>query len=277
MTLPIYKLGAFAERLFRGGPTAVCVLDSAQEAVLDAATMQAIATENNLGETAFIGRRGKGWWIRWFTPICEVDLAGHPTLAAAWVVFERCGETGGRVVFEGPLGPLPVERDGNLLRMDFPAVPARAEVAPAEIVAAVGADPVACFRMDPIHRVEYRMLVYPDEARLRGLSPDYRVLKERRVNILATAPGSPEGGIDFVSRIFCPAVGEDEDPVTGSAHCTSAPYWAARLGRDDLVARQLSRREPEIRCETRGDRVVLSGRCVPYLEGRIDVPLLAAP
>ncbi len=233
LTLPIYKLGAFAERLFTGGPTVVCVLDDAM----------------------------------------EVDLAGHPTLAAAWVVFERCGETGDSLVFEGSLGPLPVERDGDLLLMDFPAVPACPEPAPAEIVEAVGPDPVACFRMDPIHRIEYRMLVYSDEARLRALAPDYRLIKERQVNILATAPGD---AVEFVSLTFCPAVGEDEDPVTGSAHCTSAPYWADRLGRDRLIARQLSSREPEIRCEPRGDRVILSGRCVPYLKGRIEISLPAS-
>ena len=264
LELPIYKLDAFADRLFRGGPTAVCV----PEAPLDDATMQAIATENNLAETAFIGRRGGGWWIRWFTPVCEVDLAGHPTLAAAAVVFAHYGTGTDHILFEGPLGPLPVEREGDFLRMDFPAVPPRPEATPAEIVDAVGTDPIATFRMDPVHRAEYRMLVYRDEARLRALTPRFEVLKRRRVNIIATAPGEK---VDFVSRIFCPAVAEPEDPVTGSAHCTTAPYWAERLGRKKLVARQLSSREPEILCEVKGDRVLLSGRCVPYLEGRIRI------
>ena len=184
LELPIYKLDAFADRLFRGGPTAVCV----PEAPLDDATMQAIATENNLAETAFIGRRGGGWWIRWFTPVCEVDLAGHPTLAAAAVVFAHYGTGTDHILFEGPLGPLPVEREGDFLRMDFPAVPPRPEATPAEIVDAVGTDPIATFRMDPVHRAEYRMLVYRDEARLRALTPRFEVLKRRRVNIIATAP-----------------------------------------------------------------------------------------
>lgn len=262
MQIPIYKVDAFADRLFGGGPTAVCVLDQ----TLPDDTLQAIATENKLAETAFIWRRGADWRIRWFTPVCEVDLAGHPTLAAAWVVLEKLKPHTDEVLFQGPLGPLPVERRDGMLRMEFPAVPPRPAEAPAEIAKAVGGRILDAFEMDRIHRVEYRMFVYADEDAVRALRPDYPVLAGRRVNILATAPGR---AVDFVSRMFCPAVAEPEDPVTGSAHCTSAPYWAERLGRAKLTACQVSPREPKLSCEVAGGRVFISGRCIPFLEGRI--------
>ncbi|MCX7355571.1 MAG: PhzF family phenazine biosynthesis protein [Alphaproteobacteria bacterium] len=264
MRIPIYKLDAFADRLFGGGPTAVCVLDGN----LPDATLQAIATENNLAETAFIWPDGAAWRIRWFTPVCEVDLAGHPTLAAAWVVLEKLQPGGKNVLFHGPLGPLPVEKRGGRLRMDFPAVPPRPAEAPKEIAEAVGGEIKEAFEMERIHRVEYRMFVYADEAAVRALTPDYPVLVERKVNILVTAPGET---VDFVSRVFCPAVAEPEDPVTGSAHCTSAPYWAQKLGKRALTACQVSPREPKLFCEVAGDRVFIAGTCVPYLEGTITI------
>ena len=264
MRIPIYKLDAFADRLFGGGPTAVCVLDG----TLPDATLQAIATENNLAETAFIWPEGAAWRIRWFTPVCEVDLAGHPTLAAAWVVLEKLRPGDGKVMFHGPLGVLPVEKRDGRLRMDFPAVLPRAAKAPVDIARAVGGDILESFEMERIHRVEYRMFVYADEAAVRALTPDYAVLIERQVNILVTAPGET---VDFVSRVFCPAVAEPEDPVTGSAHCTSAPYWAKRLGKASLTACQVSPREPKLFCEVAGGRVFIAGSCVPYLEGTITV------
>ncbi len=264
MRVPLYKLDAFADRLFGGGPTAVCVLD---ESLPDTA-LQAIATENNLAETAFIWPDGASWRIRWFTPVCEVDLAGHPTLAAAWVVLEKLRPGDQKVLFHGPLGPLPVEKRGERLRMDFPAVPPRPAEAPAEIAKAVGGAIKEAFEMERIHRVEYRMFVYADEAAVRALAPDYDVLVRRQVNILVTAPGDK---VDFVSRVFCPAVAEPEDPVTGSAHCTSAPYWAQKLGKRALTACQVSPREPKLFCEVAGDRVFIAGTCVPYLEGTITV------
>lgn len=264
MQIPIYKLDAFADRLFGGGPTAVCVL----EGNLPDATLQAIATENNLAETAFIWRDGPSWRIRWFTPVCEVDLAGHPTLAAAWVVLEKLQPGADKTLFHGPLGPLPVERRGELLRMDFPAVPPRVADAPEEISQAVGGEVLESFEMERIHRVEYRMFVYADEAAVRALTPDYPVLVQEQVNILVTAPGE---AVDFVSRVFCPAVGEPEDPVTGSAHCTTAPYWAKCLGKRSLTACQVSPREPKLFCEVAGDRVFIAGQCVPYLEGLITI------
>jgi PhzF family phenazine biosynthesis protein len=238
------------------------------ESPLPDAKLQAIATENNLAETAFIWRDGGAWRIRWFTPVCEVDLAGHPTLAAAWVVFEKLQRDAGKVLFHGPLGPLPVERRGSLLRMDFPAVPPRPAAAPKAIAKAVGGDIREAFEMERIHRVEYRMFVYDDEAAVRALTPDYAVLAAQRVNILVTAPGKV---VDFVSRVFCPTVAEPEDPVTGSAHCTLAPYWAKRLGKSALTACQVSPREPKLFCEVAGDRVFIAGKCVPYLEGTITV------
>lgn len=264
MRIPIYKLDAFADRLFGGGPTAVCVLDGN----LPDATLQAIATENNLAETAFIWPDGAAWRIRWFTPVCEVDLAGHPTLAAAWVVLEKLRPGDKKVLFHGPLGPLPVEKRDGKLRMDFPAVPPQPAEAPKEIAEAVGGEIEEAFEMERIHRVEYRMFVYADEAAVRALTPDYAVLAQLQVNILVTAPGET---VDFVSRVFCPAVAEPEDPVTGSAHCTAAPYWAQKLGKRVLTACQVSPREPKLFCEVAGERVFIAGTCVPYLEGTITI------
>jgi PhzF family phenazine biosynthesis protein len=262
--VPIYKLDTFTERLFSGGPTAVCVLTEP----LSDATMQDIAAENNLAETAFIFRSGAGWGIRWFTPLREVHLAGHPTLAAAWVVLNELEPRAEAVSFSSAMGGLRVERLGAMLRMDFPAIPARPASASPDVLSAVGGEPGEAFEIERIHGVEYRMLVYRSEDEIRRLRPDYGRLRDLEVNVLVTAPGEE---VDFVSRMFCPALSDNEDPVTGSAHCTTAPFWARRLCRATLTARQLSPREPRLLCEVRAERVYLSGGCVPYLEGHIAI------
>jgi len=263
MRLPLYQIDAFTSRLFGGNPAAVCPL----EAWLDDATLQAIALENNLSETAFLVPEGDGYRLRWFTPALEVDLCGHATLAAAFVVFETLRPGSDEVAFETRSGGLTVRRDRDLLTMDFPAWPAR-EVQAGEVqealVRGLGVRPAAVYTTRDL------MAVLETEAQVRTLRPDQTALAAiDALGIIATAPGEE---VDFVSRFFAPRAGIPEDPVTGSAHCTLAPYWAARLGKNRLEARQLSARGGELTCEVRGDRVAISGRCVSYLEGTIQLP-----
>uniref|UniRef100_A0A832IC85 PhzF family phenazine biosynthesis protein n=1 Tax=Eiseniibacteriota bacterium TaxID=2212470 RepID=A0A832IC85_UNCEI len=205
-----------------------------------------------------------GWAIRWFTPAAEVDLCGHATLAAAHVVFERLAAGATAVTFASRSGPLSVTRDGERLVLDFPARPARPVALDAALAAALGARPAAALRATDL------MAVFDDEDAVRALAPDLaRVAALDARAVIVTAPGR---GCDFVSRFFAPRVGVPEDPATGSAHCTLTPYWAARLGRARLHARQLSARGGELWCEDRGARVAIAGRVAPYLEGAIEVP-----
>jgi PhzF family phenazine biosynthesis protein len=257
--LPIYQVDAFASRLFAGNPAAVCPLNE----WLDAATMQAIAAENNLSETAFLVRRGECYDLRWFTPVSEVDLCGHATLGSAFVVFEYLDRDAGSVRFNTRSGELTVERKGDLLSMDFPARPPQACEPNAALSAALGKAPKELWASR-----DY-MAVYESEEDVRALAPDMRALVEvGHFAAIATAPGREA---DFVSRFFAPAEGVDEDPVTGSAHCTLVPYWSKRLGKTELRALQVSSRGGELFCRDRGDRVEMAGRAVPYLEGFINV------
>ncbi|MCC6739613.1 MAG: PhzF family phenazine biosynthesis protein [Planctomycetia bacterium] len=261
MRLPIYQVDAFAERPFGGNPAAVVVVKDP----LDAGTMQAIAEENNLSETAFLERGPAGWRIRWFTPACEVDLCGHATLASAWVVFHRLEPAAAHVEFQSASGPLRVaRREDGLLELDFPSRPAVRCQPPDDLVKGLGAGAGAEFLM-----ARDFMAVFPREVDVRNLRPDFATLARVDVTgIIATAPGE---FCDFVSRFFAPASGIDEDPVTGSAHCTLIPYWAARLSKTRLDARQISKRGGALRCELRGDRVGIAGRCRPFLEGTIEI------
>jgi PhzF family phenazine biosynthesis protein len=260
MRIPLYQIDAFVtERLFSGNPAAVCPLDS----WLPADVMQAIAAENNLSETAFFVPEGKGYRLRWFTPSSEVDLCGHATLASAYVVFRWLKPGTGRVDFRTEkAGGLAVTRQGELLALDFPARPP-APCADGEAVsAALGRRPRTLLAAR-----DY-LAVYDTADEILALAPDFAALAALdRFALIVTAPGT--GEIDFVSRFFAPARGVDEDPVTGSAHTTLIPYWAARLGKARLEARQLSRRGGALSCELRGDRVTIAGRAVPYLEGTI--------
>lgn len=261
MQLPIYQVDAFAERPFTGNPAAVVVVKDP----LDAGTMQAVAEENNLSETAFLERAPAGWTIRWFTPACEVDLCGHATLASAWVVFNRLEPTATLVEFRSASGPLRVARlEDGLLELDFPSRPAVRCQPPDDLVKGLGAGAGAEFLM-----ARDFMAVFPREVDVRNLRPDFATLARVDVTgIIATAPGE---SCDFVSRFFAPASGIDEDPVTGSAHCALIPYWAARLSKTRLDARQISKRGGALRCELRGDRVGIAGRCRPFLEGTIEI------
>jgi PhzF family phenazine biosynthesis protein len=258
MTMPIYQVDAFTLGPFSGNPAAVCPLD----AWLDEATMQNIAAENNLAETAFIVARGDGYDLRWFTPTVEVDLCGHATLAAGYVVLNHLRSDLNSVSFETISGELIVSRGGNRLSMDFPArAPAPVPVSEA-LSDALGKAP------SEVHLSRDILAVYDDEASVRDLSPDQAKLLalEEGFGVIVTAKGDT---VDFVSRFFVPKGGIAEDPVTGSAHCTLVPFWAGRLGSSQLVAHQVSARGGELHCELRGDRVIMSGHCVLFLTGSI--------
>lgn len=259
MRLPIYQIDAFAERVFAGNPAAVVPLES----WLPDATMQAIAAENNVSETAFFVREGEGWRLRWFTPAVEVDLCGHATLASARLIFDQIAPERERVSFATRSGILEVTRTGDELALDLPARPPQPCPDTGAVAAALGRTPVALLAAR-----DY-MAVFASAEDIRALAPDLaRVAALDRFAVIATAPGDD---CDFVSRFFAPARGVPEDPVTGSAHCTLVPYWAERLGKTRLLARQLSARGGTLRCELAGDRVRLGGRAVLYLEGTIHV------
>ena len=258
MTIPIYQVDAFTLGPFSGNPAAVCPLD----AWLDDETMQCIAAENNLAETAFIVARKDGYDLRWFTPAVEVDLCGHATLAAGYIVLNHLQPELETVSFETMSGELIVTRDGDRLSMDFPArAPLSAPVSEA-LSDALGQAP------SEVHISRDILAVYDDEATVRGLSPDQAKLAalDEGFGVIVTAKGDT---VDFVSRFFVPKGGIAEDPVTGSAHCTLVPFWAERLCRSQFVAHQISARGGELHCELRGDRVIMSGRCVLFLTGSI--------
>ncbi|MGB5626548.1 MAG: PhzF family phenazine biosynthesis protein [Woeseiaceae bacterium] len=258
MNIPIYQVDAFTLGPFSGNPAAVCPLD----AWLDDTTMQSIAAENNLAETAFIVASDEGYDLRWFTPAIEVDLCGHATLAAGYVILNHLQPDLDAVAFETLSGRLIVTRDGDRLSMDFPArAPTPVAVSQA-LIDALGEAP------SEVHASRDILAVYDDEARVRALSPDQaRLLAlDEGLGVIATARGD---AVDFVSRFFVPKAGIAEDPVTGSAHCTLVPFWAERLGKLQLVAHQVSPRGGELHCEHRGDRVIMSGQCTLFLTGSI--------
>lgn len=259
MELPLYHIDAFTSAVFKGNPAAVCPLDD----WLPTALMQVIAMENNLPETAFIVRENDAWRIRWFTPMTEVRLCGHATLAAAWVVFQHLDTDADHIDFHSLSGPLAVSRSGAQITLDFPAQPGEAASTPPLMAGALGATPVETRAGDD-------WLVVLDSAQeVRGLQPDLGLLRQLdRRGVIVTAPGED---CDFVSRFFAPNCGIDEDPVTGSAHCMLTPYWAQRLGKTRLHARQLSARGGELYCELREARVFMSGQAVPYLQGTIHI------
>jgi len=260
MKLRQFQIDAFATRVFEGNPAAVVPLDR----WLPDATLQAIAVENNLSETAFFVPEGEAYRLRWFSPGGEIDLCGHATLASAWVLFELLGYAGRAIAFDTRSGRLVVKRDGERLAMDFPAIPAQPCPVPAALLAGLKRQPVEVLAAD-----DY-FAVFESEADIRALVPDLAELSRLdRRGVCVTAPGK---SVDFVSRFFGPKWGIPEDPVTGSAHCTLAPYWATRLGKSRFIARQLSRRGGELHCELRGERVIIAGSAVKFMEGEITVP-----
>jgi PhzF family phenazine biosynthesis protein len=262
MPMPLFIVDAFAAAPFAGNPAAVCLPDRPR----DDGWMQRVAGEMNLSETAFPLPEGDGWRLRWFTPAVEVALCGHATLATAHVLWQT-----GRAAPDRPLhfhtksGPLTARREGAWIELDFPALPSRPCEAPPGLAEALGAELawVGNYGLDYLCEVA-------DEATLRGLRPDMQRLaglKTRGVTVTSRPAGAE---YDFVSRFFAPAAGVPEDPVTGSAHCALAPFWAARLGKTEMVGRQASRRGGEVRVRAAGDRVMLGGQAVTVVRGEID-------
>jgi len=260
MKLRIFQVDAFTREAFHGNPAAVVPL----EEWLSAEMMLNIAAENNLAETAFFVRRGDRFELTWFTPELEIDLCGHATLASAYVIWNELGFEGDEIAFDTPKsGTLTVTRGGELMTLDFPSRPAEETDIPEGLADALGATP------EKVLKSRDYLAVYDTESEVLALRPDFRAISELGVHaVIATAPGDQS---DFVSRFFAPSVGVDEDPVTGSAHCTLIPYWAEQLGKNELYARQVSKRGGELFCELRGDRVRIAGNAVLYLKGEIYV------
>ena len=257
MKIPMFQIDAFTSELFGGNPAAVCVLGDWPEDNV----MQAIAMENNLSETAFLIERSDHYDLRWFTPAAEIDLAGHPTLAAAFAVFEFLKPGLKQVRFETNSGALTVTRDGDLLAMNFPATPAIPCDPPNDLIKALGVKPVEVL-LSRDH-----MVALESEADVLAVRPDFTLLRQlNSMGVIITAPGDKS---DFVSRFFAPKMGIPEDPVTGSAHCTLIPYWAQRLGKPDLSAIQLSQRKGRLSCRDMGERVQIAGSAVLFFSGDI--------
>lgn len=261
MRAPIFQIDAFTSRRFAGNPAAVIVLPHYPNDEI----LQSIAAENNLAETAFLVLTDGTYHLRWFTPITEVPLCGHATLASAAVVMERLEPQRREVVFNSLSGPLTVTRTQLGYVLDFPARPSEPVERPVGLAEALGVAPREIY----VNTFNYLALV--DNVKLlRELAPDMpRLARIDRPGVIVTAPG--EGGYDFVSRYFAPAKGIPEDPVTGAAHCMLAPYWSKRLGKLEFRAFQASRRGGEVICRLKQDRVELEGNCVFYLEGEVEI------
>ena len=272
MTLPLFLVDAFARRPFAGNPAAVCPLPE----WLPAETMQQMAAEHNLAETAFFVPLPAGseadFHLRWFTPTFEIDLCGHATLASAHVLWQELGFAKNEITFQSQSGPLRVRREGDgRLVLDFPSRPPRPlqEVEyPAALAKALGPGAAT-----PRALLASRDLVaeFAHANEVLALRPDFAALEGiGYIGVIATAPG-PEG-VDFISRFFAPEVGVPEDPVTGSAHSTLIPFWAEKLGKTELFARQESARGGELWCRLRGERVDIGGYAVTYLRGQVQLP-----
>lgn len=261
VSLPFFWIDAFTDRVFGGNPAGVVPL----ERWLPDETMQRIAFEHGLSETAFFVPTGPGQYhLRWFTPAIEVELCGHATLASAHVLWTERGAHAERLRFASRSGPLQVARAGDRLELDFPSQQAAPAAAPELLLRSLGRAP------EFVGRAGTRWLcVFARAADVRELRPDFAGLAGVKPGrVIVTAPGDD---CDFVSRFFAPDAGIAEDPVTGSAHCTLTPYWAERLGRTRLHARQVSTRGGELWCELRGDRIGIAGRAVTYLRGEIAI------
>ena len=255
------QVDAFTDRPFCGNPAAVCILASER----DESWMQLVAREMSLAETAFLVRRGEVFDLRWFTPLCEVDLCGHATLASAHALWEGGHLPLGTIAhFHTRSGILTAERRDGLIWLDFPSTPAPPAPAPAELTAGLGV-PLAF-----VGRTPFDYLVEVDrEETLLSLAPDLGMLARLPVRGVIVTSRSETGGRDFVSRFFAPAVGVPEDPVTGSAHCALAPFWAERLGRDEMLGFQASARGGQVWVRLAGDRALLGGHAVTVLHGEL--------
>ncbi len=260
MIINYYHVDAFTSVPFAGNPAGVCLLDH----WLEDALLQSIASEHNLSETAFVVRHGQEFELRWFTPELEIDLCGHATLASAHVLFEETGHPENEIRFHSQSGVLVTRREGKRIELDFPARPATPCSAPEALSEGLGGAPAAVLKSR-----DY-LAVFASEREVAALKPDFTKLQKiPTVGIIVTAPGD---SVDFVSRFFAPAAGVPEDPVTGSAHCTLIPYWAERLGKSQLQARQISRRGGDLFCRNLGSRVGIAGYVVTYSRGQLRLP-----
>ncbi len=259
MKQKLYQVDAFADKLFEGNPAAVCPLNE----WLPDTTLQQIAMENNLSETAYFVKEEDGYGLRWFTPVAEVDLCGHATLAAAHVLFEHLQYKEAVISFSSNSGQLSVRKESGMLSMNFPASHREEVVPPQNLMEALGTN------SDKVFKETDYMVVLDDEEQVKNLDPNFFLLNRIKTRgIIVTAPGSE---YDFVSRFFAPAVGINEDPVTGSAHTMLAPYWSEILGKKQMKARQVSPRGGTVYCNVLGERVEIAGNAVTYLEGMIEI------
>jgi PhzF family phenazine biosynthesis protein len=259
MKIPYYHIDAFTDQKFCGNPAGVCPLES----WLPDNLMQKIAAENKHAETAFFVKENDYFRLRWFTPLSEVDLCGHATLASAYVITHFLGYTGKEIRFETLSGTLKVETRDDLLVMDFPSRPPRPYKATEALFKGLGTEPIEILKARDV------LALLPSEQDLLKIKPNFEALsKVEALGIIVTAPGNE---VDFVSRFFAPGVGVPEDPVTGSSHSTLIPYWAEKLSKSKLIARQLSARGGELYCELAGDRVKIGGHAVHYLQGQIEI------
>ncbi len=259
MRIPYYHVDAFTDKRFSGNPAGVCILNG----WLPDEVLQGIAMENSLSETAFVLARDDCFELRWFSPKLEIDLCGHATLAAAFVIFECLGRVEPSVQFRSKSGPLIVKRDGELLILDFPSRPPVPCPTPELLTRALGREPVE------VRRSRDYFAVFDSQKDILEAEPDMLMLSQLEcLGVIVTAPGDKA---DFVSRFFAPRVGIPEDPVTGSAHCSLIPYWSERLGKKKMRALQLSTRGGELSCEDRGDRVGIGGKAVIYMKGEIEI------
>ena len=259
MSQKIYQIDAFADTLFSGNPAAVCPLDN----WLDADIMQKIAGENNLAETAFTVPAENGYEIRWFTPEVEVDLCGHATLASAYTLMNFEGFSGEKInFFSRNSGTLTVNKNGDFLTLDFP----KDNLQKVEDLAIFE----KCFVYQPIEAYQGKtdyLLIFENEHQIQNIEPN--IPEIAKINARGIIVSSISENFDFVSRFFGPNCGVNEDPVTGSAHTTLTPFWAEKLGKTKLTAKQISKRGGVLECELKNDRVLISGKCKTYLKGEI--------
>lgn len=259
MDLSIYQIDAFSTCVFEGNPAAVCPLDE----WLPDETMQSIAEENNLSETAFFVPKDDGFHIRWFTPASEVDLCGHATLGSAYVLYNILGYKNEAIQFDSKSGILVVTKQDDWLTLDFPKQPPVYCETPKEIVEAFNKEPIECMMSEDI------IAVFENEIDIESANPNFEQLKKLDSRgVIITAKSMR---FDFVARFFAPKYGIPEDPVTGSAYTQLAPYWASKLGKQKFKAKQLSSRGGELYCEILGDRVLISGKATKYMEGKITI------
>lgn len=261
MKLPIYQIDAFANKAFEGNQAAVVPLDS----WLADDVMQSIAQENNLAETVFFVKEESAFNIRWFTPCKEVNLCGHATLAAAFVLFEVLGYQQEVINFNSLSGALSITRENDLLTLDFPSqIPVICEI-PEDLIKGLGKKPIKCLKNE-----DY-IAVFECEEDIAEIIPDHTYLE--RLDLRGVAVTSVSNEYDFVARFFAPKYAIPEDPVTGSAYTQLIPYWSSILLKNKFTAKQISQRGGELFCELKGDRVLISGKAVKYLQGEIEIDI----